>query len=76
MSINAIQLSLFVHQINALCGEMGAQLKHAAFSPNIRDRLDFSCAMFDSGGQMCAQAAHIPVHLGKVMFPHPIDAHS
>ena len=68
MAINTIQLSLFVHQINALCGEMGAQLRHAAFSPNIRDRLDFSCAMFDERGQMCAQAAHIPVHLGSMAF--------
>ena len=66
--MNTIQLSLFVHQINALCGEMGAQLRHAAFSPNIRDRLDYSCAMFDSRGQMCAQAAHIPVHLGSMAF--------
>ena len=68
MAINTIRLSLFVHQINALCGEMGAQLRHAAFSPNIRDRLDYSCAMFDKQGQMCAQAAHIPVHLGSMAF--------
>lgn len=68
MTISSIQLSLFVHQINSLCGEMGAQLRHAAFSPNIRDRLDFSCAMFNAQGQMCAQAAHIPVHLGSMAF--------
>lgn len=68
MAINTIQLSLFVHQINALCEEMGAQLRHAAFSPNIRDRLDYSCALFDVQGQMCAQAAHIPVHLGSMAF--------
>ncbi len=68
MAISTIQLSLFTHKINALCGEMGAQLRHAAFSPNIRDRLDYSCAMFDSQGQMCAQAAHIPVHLGSMAF--------
>ena len=47
---------------------MGARLRHAAFSPNIRDRLDYSCAMFDSEGLMCAQAAHIPVHLGSMAF--------
>lgn len=68
MAINTIQLSLFTHKINALCEEMGAQLRHAAFSPNIRDRLDYSCAMFDSRGQMCAQAAHIPVHLGSMAY--------
>ena len=68
MAIQAIQLSLFSHQINALCGEMGARLSHAAISPNIRDRLDYSCAMFDCHGQLCAQAAHIPVHLGSMAF--------
>ena len=68
MAINTIQLSLFVHKINALCEEMGAQLRHAAFSPNIRDRLDYSCAMFDKHGQICAQAAHIPVHLGSMAY--------
>ncbi|MEM8843515.1 MAG: hydantoinase B/oxoprolinase family protein [Pseudomonadota bacterium] len=68
MALQSIQLSLFSHQINALCEEMGAQLRHAAFSPNIRDRLDYSCAMFDGHGQLCAQAAHIPVHLGSMAF--------
>ncbi len=70
MTIHSIQLSLFVHQINALCGEMGAQLRHAAFSPNIRDRLDYSCAMFDSQGLMCAQAAHYSCSLGKYGICH------
>lgn len=68
MAIHSIQLSLFTHKINALCEEMGAHLRHAAFSPNIRDRLDYSCAIFDSYGQMCAQAAHIPVHLGSMAY--------
>ena len=68
MAIRSLQLSLFSHQINALCGEMGAQLRHAAISPNIRDRLDYSCAMFDCKGLLCAQAAHIPVHLGSMAY--------
>ena len=68
MAIDPIQLSLFSHKINALCEEMGSQLGHAAFSPNIRDRLDYSCAMFDNKGRICAQAAHIPVHLGSMAF--------
>ncbi len=68
MAIDSIQLSLFSYKINALCEEMGAQLQRAAFSPNIRDRLDYSCAMFDSEGRMCAQAAHIPVHLGSMAY--------
>ena len=68
MAIDSIKLSLFSHKINALCEEMGAQLRRAAFSPNIRDRLDYSCAMFDVEGRLCAQAAHIPVHLGSMAF--------
>ncbi len=47
---------------------MGAVLRRASFSPNIKDRLDFSCAVFDAGGELCAQAAHIPVHLGSMAY--------
>jgi len=54
--------------MEAVCDEMGAVLRNAAFSPNIRDRLDFSCAVFDQQGELCAQAAHIPVHLGSMAF--------
>ncbi len=43
-------------------------LRQAAFSTNIKDRLDFSCAVFDPDGRLCAQAAHIPVHLGSMAF--------
>ncbi len=52
----------------AVCEEMGEVLRNAAFSPNIRDRLDFSCAVFDGRGELCAQAAHIPVHLGSMAY--------
>lgn len=45
--------------------EMGATLKQAAFSPNIKERRDYSCAIFSSEGDLLAQAAHIPVHLGS-----------
>lgn len=45
---------------------MGVALARSAFSPNIRERLDFSCALFDARGQLLAQAAHIPVHLGSL----------
>ncbi len=47
---------------------MGAVLRRAAFSPNIKDRLDYSCAIFDAAGELCAQAAHIPVHLGSMAY--------
>ena len=65
---SAIELSIFASRLNALCDEMGASLQRSAFSPNIKDRLDFSCAIFDAAGQLCAQAAHIPVHLGSMAF--------
>ena len=66
--MDAIELSLFSSRIEAVCEEMGAVLRRTAFSPNIKDRLDFSCAVFDAEGQLCAQAAHIPVHLGSMAY--------
>lgn len=66
--MNSIALGLFGSRIEAVCEEMGAALRQAAFSPNIRDRLDYSCAVFDPQGELCAQAAHIPVHLGSMAF--------
>lgn len=66
--MDAISLSIFANRIDAICSEMGATLQKAAFSPNIRDRLDYSCAIFDAAGKLCAQAAHIPVHLGSMAF--------
>lgn len=66
--MNPIELSIFSSRLTAICDEMGAVLRNAAFSPNIRDRLDFSCAVFDAAGELCAQAAHIPVHLGSMAY--------
>ncbi len=65
---DGVQLSLFSHRLSAVCDEMGSILKRAAFSPNIKDRLDYSCAIFDAQGGLCAQAAHIPVHLGSMAY--------
>src|SRR5690349_3213313 len=45
---------------------MGAVLQRSAFSPNIKERADFSSAVFDAAGQMLAQAEHLPVHLGSM----------
>ncbi|MCP5304273.1 MAG: hydantoinase B/oxoprolinase family protein [Chromatiaceae bacterium] len=61
-------LNIFASRLDAVCEEMGLVLRNTAFSPNIRDRLDFSCAVFDAAGGLCAQAAHIPVHLGSMAF--------
>ena len=66
--MNSIELSLFASRIEAVCEEMGAVLQRTAFSPNIKDRLDYSCAVFDAAGELCAQAAHIPVHLGSMAY--------
>ncbi len=66
--MNTIELSLFSSRLSAVCDEMGAVLRRTAFSTNIKDRLDFSCAVFDPDGRLCAQAAHIPVHLGSMAF--------
>jgi len=67
-ALDPIALSIFSSRLEAVCDEMGAVLRNAAFSTNIRDRLDFSCAVFDHAGGLCAQAAHIPVHLGSMAF--------
>lgn len=66
--MNAIELGIFASRIEAVCDEMGAVLQRTAFSPNIKDRLDYSCAVFDAQGELCAQAAHIPVHLGSMAY--------
>ncbi len=65
---DAISLSLFASRVSAICEEMGAVLARAALSPNIRDRLDYSCALFDAYGDLIAQATHIPVHLGSMAY--------
>lgn len=66
--MNPIELSLFSSRVSAICDEMGIVLRRTAFSPNIKDRLDFSCALFGPSGELFAQAAHIPVHLGSMAF--------
>jgi N-methylhydantoinase B len=66
--MNNIELSVFVNRISSICDEMGAVLQRSSFSPNIKERLDFSCALFDADGELCAQAAHIPVHLGSMAY--------
>jgi N-methylhydantoinase B len=66
MKIDAIQLEIFKHLFAAIAEEMGAALQRASFSPNIKERKDFSCAVFNATGALIAQAAHIPVHLGSM----------
>lgn len=66
MKISPIELEIFKNLFAAICEEMGATLGRSAFSPNIKERKDYSCALFDSRGELVAQAAHIPVHLGSM----------
>jgi N-methylhydantoinase B len=70
--IDAISLEVFKNLFASAAEEMGVTLQRAAFSPNIRERLDFSCAIFDAQARMVAQAAHIPVHLGSM--PASVEA--
>src|SRR5262245_3591292 len=66
MPVDPISLEVFKNLFASVAEEMGVTLQRASFSPNIRERLDFSCAMFDAQARMVAQAAHIPVHLGSM----------
>ena len=59
-------LEVFRHRLASVAEAMGAALRRAAHSPNIKERQDYSCALFDEGGRLLAQAAHIPVHLGAM----------
>ena len=66
MNTDPIKLELYKNMLTSVAEEMGVTLQRTAFSPNIKERLDFSCAVFDNTGKMVAQAAHIPVHLGSM----------
>ena len=64
--IDPVQLEIFKSLFHAIAEEMGATLKRTAFSPNIKERRDYSCALFDAEGHMIAQGDHMPVHLGSM----------
>jgi N-methylhydantoinase B len=66
MKLDAIGLEVMAHAFASIAEEMGLVLVHSALSPNIRERRDASAALFDVDGEMIAQAAHIPVHLGAL----------
>lgn len=70
--MDASLLEVFRHRCTAIAEEMGAALERSALSSNIQERRDYSCALFDAAGQMIAQAAHIPVHLGAM--PRSVEA--
>ena len=64
--LDAVDLQVLVGGLRAACDEMGAVLVRSAHSPNITERRDCSTALFAAGGEMIAQAEHIPVHLGAM----------
>ena len=66
MPVDPISLEVFKSMFISVAEEMGVTLLRTAYSPNIKERRDFSCAVFDPHGQMVAQAAHVPVHLGAM----------
>lgn len=61
-----VSLQLFTNRFEAIAEEMGVQLQRTAFSVNVKERLDFSCALLDSDGDLLVNAQHIPVHLGSM----------
>ncbi len=61
-----VTLELFANRFMGLAEEMGLALQTTAYSVNIKERLDFSCALFDADGQLIANAPHMPVHLGSM----------
>ena len=61
-----ILLEIFRSLYAAVAEEMGVTLRRTAFSPNIKERRDYSCAVFDANGELVAQGDHMPVHLGSM----------
>src|SRR5258707_7156582 len=66
MKRDPIELEIFKNLFHSITEEMGAALRRTAFSPNIKERRDYSCAMFDGDGQVIAMGDHMPVHLGSM----------
>jgi N-methylhydantoinase B len=61
-----VELEIFKSLFHSIAEEMGAALRRTAFSPNIKERRDYSCAVFDSHGEVVAMGDHMPVHLGSM----------
>lgn len=65
-AMELLPLSIFSHRFMSIAEQMGMTLQRTSISTNIRERLDFSCALFDPDGNLVANAPHIPVHLGAM----------
>ncbi|MDP3708911.1 MAG: hydantoinase B/oxoprolinase family protein [Polaromonas sp.] len=65
-TVDPVLLEVFNNLFMNIAEQMGLQLQNTAYSVNIKERLDFSCALFDTGGNLIANAPHMPVHLGSM----------
>ena len=65
-NVDPVMLEVFNNLFMSIAEQMGATLANTAYSVNIKERLDFSCAVFDQAGQLIANAPHVPVHLGSM----------
>ena len=66
MARDPVELEIFKNIYHSIAEEMGAALRRTAFSPNIKERRDYSCAVFDVAGEVIAMGDHMPVHLGSM----------
>lgn len=66
MNVSAAEMELFTNRFTSIVLEMGEMLRRTAASTNIKERLDFSCGLLDSQGQLIVNAPHVPVHLGAL----------
>ncbi len=66
MRRDPVELEIFKNLYHSIAEEMGAALRRTAFSPNIKERRDYSCAVFDAAGEVIAMGDHMPVHLGSM----------
>ena len=66
--VDPIKLSIFGHRFMSIAEQMGRTLQKTSLSLNIKERLDFSCAIFSPDGELVANAPHVPVHLGSMSY--------
>lgn len=76
MRRDPIELEIFKNLYHSIAEEMGAALRRTAFSPNIKERRDYSCAVFDAAGEVIAMGDHMPVHLGSMPMSVQAAIHS
>ena len=71
-AVDAVELAVFQSAMHSIAEEMGAALRRTAISPNIKERRDYSCAVFDAEHRVIAMGDHMPVHLGSM--PMSVEA--